>query len=260
MRCQYCNSPISEGRKYCNRSCSGKASVGNARKSLAEKTKNDPDWHSRRSQELWKDSEYIEKVRSKTFDNPEWKKKYQSLDNQKYAIVGYKKKLETDEDFLKQETEKRLAYGFGVQFKDPDSNLRKAIIKSNKEREWSPEIRERLSKRAVEKNQDVNDFFGTNRGKWTIYNNVHFRSSWEASFASSLDSLNIKWEYESTTFVINKKRYTPDFYLPEHQIYVEIKANYFVTEEVHQRLRSFPHTIILVTEDNWQEFLQNIHD
>lgn len=55
-----------------------------------------------------------------------------------------------------------------------------------------------------------------------------FRSSWEANFAKWCDLSGIKWEYEPTAFEvrINKKdtTYTPDFYLPDFDCWIEIKG------------------------------------
>jgi hypothetical protein len=63
------------------------------------------------------------------------------------------------------------------------------------------------------------------------YDNKMFRSSWEANFAKWLDLSGIKWEYESKAFElkINNKdtTYTPDFYLPEFDCYIEIKGRWY---------------------------------
>jgi len=64
--------------------------------------------------------------------------------------------------------------------------------------------------------------------KRALYNNTWFRSGWEAKYAEYLDTWNIKWEYEPHTFVLEiegkKTSYTPDFYLPEFNLYHEIKG------------------------------------
>jgi len=60
-----------------------------------------------------------------------------------------------------------------------------------------------------------------------FYNNTWFRSGWEAKYAEYLDKGDIKWEYEPRVFLleIEGKRvsYTPDFYLPELNLYHEVK-------------------------------------
>lgn len=60
------------------------------------------------------------------------------------------------------------------------------------------------------------------------YNGTNFRSSWEANFAKWCDGSGIKWEYEKNKFLLkianNYCYYIPDFYLPEFDVYIEIKG------------------------------------
>ena len=51
----------------------------------------------------------------------------------------------------------------------------------------------------------------------------------EEKIAQLLDFYGIKWEYEPTTFVLERdsagqprSAFTPDFYLPEHNLYLEV--------------------------------------
>ena len=71
-----------------------------------------------------------------------------------------------------------------------------------------------------------NPMFGKKRphGKGSYYKKVWMRSSWEIAYAKYLDSKNIKWLYESKTFDLKNTTYTPDFYLPETNEYIEIKG------------------------------------
>jgi len=50
------------------------------------------------------------------------------------------------------------------------------------------------------------------------------RSSWESRVAQWFDMSNIKWQYESKTFDLGNTTYTPDFYLPEFNLYIEVKG------------------------------------
>lgn len=58
------------------------------------------------------------------------------------------------------------------------------------------------------------------------YCNKWFRSSWEVAYAKYLDKNNIKWLYEPKTFDLGNTTYTPDFYLPETDTYIEIKGRW----------------------------------
>jgi hypothetical protein len=58
----------------------------------------------------------------------------------------------------------------------------------------------------------------------THYNGYRFRSRLEARWAVFFDHAHIKYEYEPQGFELEDgTRYLPDFYLPEHDYYVEVK-------------------------------------
>lgn len=58
----------------------------------------------------------------------------------------------------------------------------------------------------------------------TRYNKHLFRSRLEARWAVYFDKLGIKWIYEPEGYELpNGERYLPDFYLPEHKVYIEVK-------------------------------------
>ena len=63
----------------------------------------------------------------------------------------------------------------------------------------------------------------------TEYNGIKFRSRLEARWAVFFDAANIKYEYEVEGFELeNGDRYLPDFYLPDLDLFVEVKRD---TEE-----------------------------
>jgi hypothetical protein len=59
------------------------------------------------------------------------------------------------------------------------------------------------------------------------YRGIKMRSSWEVAYAKYLDKNHIKWQYEPKTFNLGNTTYTPDFYLPETDTYIEIKGRWF---------------------------------
>ena len=64
-----------------------------------------------------------------------------------------------------------------------------------------------------------------NHGKGNYYHQIYMRSSYEIAYAHYLDLRGIKWLYEIKTFILEKNNtYTPDFYLPETDEYIEIKG------------------------------------
>lgn len=53
----------------------------------------------------------------------------------------------------------------------------------------------------------------------------YFRSSWEANFARYLNFIQKIWLYEPKQFVLsNGRTYTPDFFVPNENVYYEIKG------------------------------------
>ena len=64
-----------------------------------------------------------------------------------------------------------------------------------------------------------------------------FRSTWEANFAKWCDLYGIKWEYEPKIFDLGYTSYTPDFYLPEFDKFVEIKGRWY--EKSKQKMKKF---------------------
>lgn len=63
----------------------------------------------------------------------------------------------------------------------------------------------------------------------TVYNGYRFRSRLEARWAVFFDAVGIKYQYEPEGYEVKYDdctyRYLPDFYLPEQEIYVEIKSS-----------------------------------
>ena len=59
-----------------------------------------------------------------------------------------------------------------------------------------------------------------------IYKGIRMRSLYEVAYAKYLDKQGTKWTYEAESFNLGTFKYTPDFYLPETDTYVEIKGSW----------------------------------
>lgn len=57
----------------------------------------------------------------------------------------------------------------------------------------------------------------------TNYNGLLFRSRLEARWAVFFYAAGVKYEYEPDAFMIDGMGYVPDFYLPDYDLYVEVK-------------------------------------
>lgn len=83
-----------------------------------------------------------------------------------------------------------------------------------------PDIKERLRQANVGKPATHA------KGKQFWYGDIRMRSSYELRTAAAFDAIGIQWVYEPKRFWFVKSTYTPDFYLPDEDIYVEVKGWY----------------------------------
>jgi hypothetical protein len=56
-----------------------------------------------------------------------------------------------------------------------------------------------------------------------INETIYFYSRWEANFARLCNHLDIEWVHQPKTFDLGSQKYTPDFYLPNYDLYIEVK-------------------------------------
>lgn len=71
------------------------------------------------------------------------------------------------------------------------------------------------------------------RNKGIFYNGIKLDSSYEVAVAESLDSNSIKWERSKRFLYVTpngeQHYYTPDFYLPEYNIYLDPKNDFLIS-------------------------------
>ena len=102
----------------------------------------------------------------------------------------------------------------------------------------------------------------------TRFGRVEFAHPAEADFARLLDFYRVKWAYEPTSFTLETDRhgrvtqmFTPDFYLPEHDLYVELTTmkQSLITKKRRKlrRLKElFPEVnVVLLTRRDYYELL-----
>lgn len=71
----------------------------------------------------------------------------------------------------------------------------------------------------------------------TQYNGVSFRSRLEARWAMFFDLVSLSWEYEPEAFNDGKGTlYLPDFWLPEPELFVEIKPTVDCLSDAREKL------------------------
>lgn len=98
--------------------------------------------------------------------------------------------------------------------------------------------------------------------KLNAYSTFSPRSNYENTVAQFLNTNNIQWEYEEYGFYLNANMtqgsistlssncltYTPDFYLPEHNCFLEVKGIWQVGQKKKMRLfrKQYPNVKLLV--------------
>ena len=59
----------------------------------------------------------------------------------------------------------------------------------------------------------------------TTYNGVQFKSRTEARWAAYFDLMGVEWRYEDEAYELPSGGYLPDFYLPKHDVFAEVKGD-----------------------------------
>jgi len=65
----------------------------------------------------------------------------------------------------------------------------------------------------------------------TEYAGCTFRSRLEARWAVFFDAMRIEWQYEPEGFQLQAGKYLPDFYLPQHGCFAEVKPQWLNARE-----------------------------
>lgn len=107
-----------------------------------------------------------------------------------------------------------------------------------------------------------------NRGgksKWFDVGGVKVQGTWEKKVAEKLTELNIKWvkpthNKDIIEYTIDNKvrRYTPDFYLPEYDQFLEIKGYYWNNDRLKMQAVIEQNPIIkifIMRENEYKKFL-----
>ena len=143
-----------------------------------------------------------------------------------YYKVGHKgnnqyiksKKLGIDAPILSEETRRKLGdstrgKNWSTERKDSHSKIMSDVVFKNPDSYNAKNVCGRV------KNIEVIDGFG---------NTVTIKGSWEHKVANELNKNNLKWTTVTTGFEYEWENkihlYFPDFYLPEHNIYIEVKG------------------------------------
>lgn len=84
----------------------------------------------------------------------------------------------------------------------------------------------------------------------TRYKGYRFRSRLEARWAVFFDTAGIAWEYEKDGYNIDGRPYLPDFYLPEHAAFFEVKGSQEYDEALLQGLADLTGRQVILAAGN----------
>ena len=141
---------------------------------------------------------------------------------------------------------------------------RKKISNANKGKKMTDENRLKVSegmKRAVLKHPEA--YTSSNRGrvKQIIIDDVKLHGSWEVIFYTWAKENNLKPNrcLKGFDYFWNGKirKYFPDFYLPDLNLYVEVKG--YETEQDREKWKQFPERIIVLRKNEIQEIKKDLY-
>jgi len=119
------------------------------------------------------------------------------------------------------------------------------------------------TKQKISKKLSINNKGG--RAKWYIVAGQNVQGTWERDIATKLTELSINWvklktNKDTLQYVMDGKirNYTPDFYLPDYNMYVEIKGYWWGNDREKMRivLETYPDIkIAIVEKDEYKEIM-----
>ena len=122
----------------------------------------------------------------------------------------------------------------------------------------SPETKQKISEKL-----SINNKGG--RAKWYNVAGQMVQGTWERDLAIKFEQLNIRWLKLKTNkhtlkYEMNGKvrSYTPDFYLPDYEVFVEVKGFWWGNdkEKMETVLNTHPDkTIMIVEKEEFQEIM-----
>jgi len=131
---------------------------------------------------------------------------------------------------------------------------KEAIRNSNKNRIWDEKARAKQSasmKRAVENHPE--SYTSSNRGrtKQIIFDGIKFQGRWELDFYKWCKDNNIYCVRNTQGFKYlwnGERTYYPDFYLPEKNVYIEVKG--YKTERDDAKWSQFPKKLLTIQKQD----------
>jgi hypothetical protein len=119
------------------------------------------------------------------------------------------------------------------------------------------------SKQKISEKLSINNKGG--RSKWYMVAGQNVQGTWEQNIATKFEQLGIRWvklktNKDTLKYEMNGKirAYTPDFYLPDYNMYVEVKGFWWGDdrEKMQIVLDTYPDkNIAIVEKDEYEEIM-----
>ena len=170
-----------------------------------------------------------------------------------------------DLSYIKESNKKRIyktgfkgtnqfikAKELGLLIPEVSKETREKLAKVWRGRKHSEESKQKI-KDSIKQNIENNNWhLSFSKSRTIEYKGIKFQGSWEVEFAKYLDNKNIKWERPHKTykyiFENENHRYLPDFYLPEYNLYIEIKG--YPTSRDFSKWEQFPNDLDIYFGDD----------
>lgn len=149
------------------------------------------------------------------------KNKHYSSERLKERWKDPEKRSEMCKKLFSEETKKKRIAKFKKHIKE---NYEEYVAAMNRP-ERKEKLRNHAHQRMKNKEEKMVKWLNSCRSRQFEVNNIKMNRI-EFLTATFLNSLNVKWEYEKL-FVLNKKSYIPDFYLPEYNLIIECNGDYW---------------------------------
>lgn len=140
------------------------------------------------------------------------------------------------------------AHVIGCKLNPKFSAYRERRSSTAKNRRHTPEEKKRLSETIMKKVQNGTWHLSFSKSRTHEYKGIKFHGLWEVKFAMNLDDKNVKWRRPTEKFQYifegKSRNYTPDFWIPELESYVEIKG--YTTPKDEAKWSQFPLKLIVL--------------
>ncbi len=255
-KCKHCDNLIYgrgvklEKRKFCSVECVNKSGI---KKHFGNQFYKNRD-HDK----------MVEKIRATT-QTDEFRKKCSEIQKEKWRNPEYKEKMiksflkrqkPTKETNLKRSKTLKQKYASGEK-----TAYNKGLTKeNNKSVRQQSETLKKSGKVAGKRNPMFGKKCPRKRYSYGGYKKDighHIRSSWEYEICKLLNKLNIEYKYEKERFYYNNFSYLPDFYLPQYNIWIEVKG--YMSELSKEKINSFKndnYKLLLIDKNNYEKIIR----